>query len=142
MQGEYEQDEPRSGGVNEDVIVRLDFGRTDAPTYHTQCDASEPSNNDCDDMKSLRTPLNFPLARRQWIDAAVSVKNSIPEVCLVPSFCTGTDSRLQVRSGVKFGDGDGTIPIVSLGAMCVKGWKGKTKWNPAGIKVVTQGKLD
>lgn len=24
--------------------------------------------------------------------------------------------------------------------MCVKGWKGKTKWNPAGIEVITQGK--
>jgi hypothetical protein len=45
----------------------------------------------------------------------------------------------QVRSGVKFGDGDGTIPVISLGSMCVKGWKGKTKWNPAGIEVVTQG---
>jgi len=40
---------------------------------------------------------------------------------------------------VKFGDGDGTIPVVSLGAMCVKGWKGKNKWNPSGIEVVTQG---
>jgi phospholipid:diacylglycerol acyltransferase len=42
---------------------------------------------------------------------------------------------------VKFGDGDGTIPVVSLGSMCVKGWKGKTKWNPAGIEVITQGKM-
>jgi phospholipid:diacylglycerol acyltransferase len=23
--------------------------------------------------------------------------------------------------------------------MCVKGWKGKTRWNPAGIQVITQG---
>lgn len=45
----------------------------------------------------------------------------------------------QVRSGVKFGNGDGTISAISLGSMCVKGWKGKTKWNPAGIEVVTQG---
>lgn len=26
--------------------------------------------------------------------------------------------------------------------MCVRGWKGKTKWNPAGIEVVTQGKIE
>lgn len=46
---------------------------------------------------------------------------------------------MQVRSGVKFGDGDGTIPVVSLGAMCVKGWKGETRWNPSGMEVITQG---
>ena len=74
-------------------------------------------------MTTTRTALDFPLARQQWIDAAVSAKGSIPEV----------------RSGVKFGDGDGTIPVVSLGGMCVKGWKGKTRWNPAGIQVITQG---
>jgi phospholipid:diacylglycerol acyltransferase len=67
----------------------------------------------------------MPLSRKNWIDSAVSIKGSIPEV----------------RSGVKFGDGDGTIPVISLGAMCVKGWKGKTRWNPAGIPVVTQGEL-
>ncbi|CAD6570996.1 MAG: hypothetical protein TREMPRED_000090, partial [Tremellales sp. Tagirdzhanova-0007] len=106
MQGEYEQSESRADGSVTDAL----------------CDASDPSSSACDNKTSVRTPLDFPLARRQWIDAAVNVKGSIPEV----------------RSGVKFGDGDGTIPIVSLGAMCVKGWKGKTKWNPAGIEVVTQ----
>ena len=89
-----------------------------------QCDASDPSNT-CENSTSIRPPLDFPLARKQWIDSAVSVKGSTPEV----------------RSGVKFGDGDGTIPVVSLGAMCVKGWQGKTRWNPAGIPVVTQGEL-
>ena len=89
-------------------------------TEQVQCD---PSGSECNNLTSTRTPLDFPLARRQWIDAAVSVKGSIPEV----------------RSGVKFGDGDGTIPIISLGSMCVKGWKGKTKWNPSGIEVITQG---
>jgi len=84
---------------------------------------SDPSNG-CDNATTERTPLDFPLARQQWIDAAVTLKGAIPEV----------------RSGVKFGNGDGTIPAISLGGMCVKGWKGKTKWNPAGIEVVTQGK--
>lgn len=87
-----------------------------------QCDAADPSNH-CDNATSSRAPLDFPLARKNWIDSAVSVKGSIPEV----------------RSGVKFGDGDGTIPVLSLGSMCVRGWKGKTRWNPAGIEVVTQG---
>ena len=42
----------------------------------------------------------------------------------------------QVRNGVKFGEGDGTVSLLSLGAMCVEGWKRK-RWNPAGIKIVT-----
>nr|XP_019011204.1 phospholipid:diacylglycerol acyltransferase [Kwoniella pini CBS 10737]OCF49985.1 phospholipid:diacylglycerol acyltransferase [Kwoniella pini CBS 10737] len=105
MQGEYEQDDSRSDAENEDAF----------------CDSSDPSNG-CDNSTSLRVPLDFPLSRKHWIDSAVSVKGSKPEV----------------RSGVKFGDGDGTIPVVSLGSMCLKGWNGTTKWNPAGIPVVTQ----
>lgn len=42
----------------------------------------------------------------------------------------------QVKNGVKIGEGDGTVPTLSLGAMCVEGWK-RRRWNPAGIKVVT-----
>lgn len=45
---------------------------------------------------------------------------------------------IQVKKGVKFGEGDGTVPLLSLGAMCVRGWK-DPKWNPAGIKVITKG---
>jgi phospholipid:diacylglycerol acyltransferase len=43
---------------------------------------------------------------------------------------------IQVRNGVKFGEGDGTVSLLSLGAMCVEGWKRK-RWNPAGIKITT-----
>ncbi|OCF30537.1 phospholipid:diacylglycerol acyltransferase [Kwoniella heveanensis BCC8398] len=105
MQGEYEQDDTRSDAENEAAF----------------CDASDPSNQ-CDNSTTERTALDFPLARKHWIDAAVTVKGSSPEV----------------RSGVKFGDGDGTIPVISLGSMCVHGWNGTTRWNPAGIEVVTQ----
>jgi len=34
------------------------------------------------------------------------------------------------------GEGDGTVSLLSLGAMCVEGWKRK-RWNPGGIKVTT-----
>lgn len=34
------------------------------------------------------------------------------------------------------GEGDGTVSLLSLGAMCVEGWK-RPRWNPAGIKVTT-----
>ena len=42
----------------------------------------------------------------------------------------------QVRNGVKLGEGDGTVSLLSLGAMCVDGWK-RERWNPAGIKITT-----
>jgi len=32
---------------------------------------------------------------------------------------------------------DGTVPLISLGYMCVKGWK-DSLYNPAGIKVITR----
>jgi phospholipid:diacylglycerol acyltransferase len=43
---------------------------------------------------------------------------------------------IQVQNGVKLGEGDGTVSLLSLGAMCVEGWKRK-RWNPAGIKITT-----
>ena len=38
--------------------------------------------------------------------------------------------------GVRIGEGDGTVNLISLGAMCVGGWKSK-RWNPSGIQVKT-----
>jgi len=49
---------------------------------------------------------------------------------------TDESSNPRVRNGVKLGEGDGTVSLLSLGAMCVEGWKRK-RWNPAGIKVIT-----
>ncbi|CAO1623472.1 unnamed protein product [Jaminaea pallidilutea] len=65
-------------------------------------------------------PLGFPLARSHWIDATVHDEKSNP----------------KVRSGCKMGEGDGTVSLLSLGAMAVEGWKRK-RYNPAGIRVVT-----
>lgn len=38
-----------------------------------------------------------------------------------------------VESGVRYADGDGTVPLISLGAMCEGGWRTK-KLNPHGVK--------
>jgi len=43
----------------------------------------------------------------------------------------------DISSGVKVGEGDGTVPLMSLGFMCVKGWKNDF-YNPAKIKVITR----
>lgn len=38
-----------------------------------------------------------------------------------------------LRDGVFLVDGDETVPVLSSGYMCAKGWRGKTKYNPSGI---------
>lgn len=38
-----------------------------------------------------------------------------------------------LKGGVFHVDGDETVPILSAGYMCVKGWRGKTRFNPSGI---------
>jgi phospholipid:diacylglycerol acyltransferase len=63
----------------------------------------------------------MPLFRRSWIDASYTNERALP----------------RVKNGVKMGEGDGTVSLLSLGAMCVEGWKKGRRWNPAGIKVVT-----
>ncbi|KAK0454756.1 phospholipid:diacylglycerol acyltransferase [Armillaria borealis] len=50
--------------------------------------------------------------------------------------CSDPHDNECVRNGVKMGEGDGTVSLLSLGAMCVEGWK-RPRWNPAGIKVTT-----
>eukprot|EP00929_Paragymnodinium_shiwhaense_P101257 TRINITY_DN6420_c0_g2_i1.p1 TRINITY_DN6420_c0_g2~~TRINITY_DN6420_c0_g2_i1.p1 ORF type:complete len:646 (-),score=106.83 TRINITY_DN6420_c0_g2_i1:68-2005(-) len=40
--------------------------------------------------------------------------------------------------GASFTDGDGTVPLVSLGYMCSNGWRDFETLNPAGIKVHTK----
>jgi len=42
-----------------------------------------------------------------------------------------------IKSGVKFGDGDGTVPLMSLGYMCVKAWKNDF-YNPSKMVVYTR----
>lgn len=39
-----------------------------------------------------------------------------------------------LKGGVFSVDGDETVPVLSAGFMCAKGWRGKTRFNPSGIK--------
>nr|GEW68501.1 phospholipid:diacylglycerol acyltransferase 1-like [Tanacetum cinerariifolium] len=39
-----------------------------------------------------------------------------------------------LKDGVYTVDGDETVPALSAGFMCAKGWRGKTRFNPSGIK--------
>ncbi|KAI5059830.1 hypothetical protein GOP47_0026149 [Adiantum capillus-veneris] len=37
-----------------------------------------------------------------------------------------------LKGGVQFVDGDETVPVLSAGFMCAKGWRGRTRFNPSG----------
>jgi phospholipid:diacylglycerol acyltransferase len=76
----------------------------------------DPADGAC----AARTPFDAPLLRKSWIDAEYTDETLYP----------------RIRNGVKLGEGDGTVSLVSLGAMCVEGWTRK-RWNPAGIKITT-----
>ncbi|KAI0941777.1 hypothetical protein AcW1_003574 [Taiwanofungus camphoratus] len=62
----------------------------------------------------------MPMARSSHIDSEYTNESVFPKVI----------------NGVKMGEGDGTVNLLSLGAMCVEGWKRK-RWNPAGMRVTT-----
>lgn len=47
------------------------------------------------------------------------------------------DDEKKTAYGVRFGDGDGTVPLVSLGLPCVGGWATE-ELNPSGTKVITR----
>lgn len=39
-----------------------------------------------------------------------------------------------LKGGVFSANGDETVPVLSAGFMCAKGWRGKTRFNPSGIR--------
>ncbi|KAH9828727.1 phospholipid:diacylglycerol acyltransferase [Rhodofomes roseus] len=85
-----------------------------------QADVIDAQCANVSDCMTPRTPLDLPLLRKSQIDAEYTDEGTSPPVV----------------NGVRRGEGDGTVNLLSLGAMCVEGWKRK-RWNPAGMKVVT-----
>eukprot|EP00547_Thalassionema_nitzschioides_P010814 CAMPEP_0194256014 /NCGR_PEP_ID=MMETSP0158-20130606/35808_1 /TAXON_ID=33649 /ORGANISM="Thalassionema nitzschioides, Strain L26-B" /LENGTH=569 /DNA_ID=CAMNT_0038994559 /DNA_START=394 /DNA_END=2103 /DNA_ORIENTATION=- len=47
------------------------------------------------------------------------------------------DNEKNIRYGVRLADGDGSVPLISLGYMCVDGWK-QGHLNPSGVKIITR----
>lgn len=46
-------------------------------------------------------------------------------------------SAPQIANGVIFGEGDGTVNLISTGYMCASGWRDIKRYNPAKIKITT-----
>ena len=84
------------------------------------CHDSNTTSTDGDCLTPRLPRDQVPMTRKTWIDSDYTDENAKP----------------RIINGVKMGEGDGTVSLLSLGAMCVEGWKRK-RWNPAGIKVVT-----
>lgn len=80
--------------------------------------------------------LGVPLLRKSWIDSVYTNETTTPKVRTLHFSIDDVLMWRQIRNGVKMGEGDGTVSLLSLGAMCVEGWK-RPKWNPAGIKIKT-----
>ncbi|KIJ65858.1 hypothetical protein HYDPIDRAFT_109905 [Hydnomerulius pinastri MD-312] len=92
-----------------------EYDESFAESDNTVC--TDPGTDSCD---SPRPPLDMHFSRSSWIDAEYTDETVTP----------------KVRNGVKMGEGDGTVSLLSLGAMCVEGWK-RPRWNPGGINVTT-----
>ncbi|XP_031497487.1 phospholipid:diacylglycerol acyltransferase 1 [Nymphaea colorata] len=60
------------------------------------------------------------------------------DTCFIPfQIDTSADDREPgscLKGGVFSVDGDETVPVLSSGFMCAKAWRGKTRFNPSGIK--------
>ncbi|ELU39173.1 phospholipid:diacylglycerol acyltransferase [Rhizoctonia solani AG-1 IA] len=112
-------------------------------TLEEECAAEFDETRVNSSCVTQKTPLNMPLSRRNFIDVAVHNDTGVPKVSLwrvgwsrLGAICLGwAKSALDRR---RLGEGDGTVALLSLGAMCVEGWKAGTRWNPHGVRVVTQ----
>lgn len=55
--------------------------------------------------------------------------------CYIPfQIDTSVNNGTCLKDGVYLVNGDETVPVLSAGFMCAKGWRGKTRFNPTGMK--------
>uniref|UniRef100_A0A1D1XPP3 phospholipid:diacylglycerol acyltransferase n=1 Tax=Anthurium amnicola TaxID=1678845 RepID=A0A1D1XPP3_9ARAE len=65
-------------------------------------------------------------------------KTSSSSECYIPfqidTSAEGGNEGSCLKAGVYSVNGDETVPVLSSGFMCAKGWRGMTRFNPSGIK--------
>mmetsp|Transcript_20131 Transcript_20131/g.28080 ORF Transcript_20131/g.28080 Transcript_20131/m.28080 type:complete len:192 (+) Transcript_20131:1772-2347(+) len=47
-----------------------------------------------------------------------------------------------VRNGIRYVDGDGSVPLISMGLMCAKAWRKGGPLNPKGTPILTKEYMD
>lgn len=71
-------------------------------------------------------------------ERAYIYKLSTAADCYIPfqidTLADSADECSCLKGGVYTVDGDETVPVLSAGYMCAKGWKGKTRFNPSGMQ--------
>ncbi|XP_028753539.1 phospholipid:diacylglycerol acyltransferase 1 [Neltuma alba] len=71
-------------------------------------------------------------------ERAYVYKLTAPSECHIPfqidTSAEGGDEHSCLRNGVYSVNGDETVPVLSAGFMCAKGWRGRTRFNPSGIR--------
>ncbi|KIY50299.1 LACT-domain-containing protein [Fistulina hepatica ATCC 64428] len=88
------------------------------PSHESYPECTDPTNDTCaTNVSEVRVSF---LKKKQQIDWEYTELSTTPHVV----------------NGVRMGEGDGTVSLLSLGAMCVEGWRRK-RWNPAGINITT-----
>jgi len=80
--------------------------------------------------------------KRNWVEMTLGGKsrmlNNITEPVVMIDTEKNDESR-NISSGIKYGDGDGSVPLISLGYICADAWQRKDSGlNPAKSRVYTR----
>lgn len=76
--------------------------------------------------------VGIPTERAYVYKLASTAECSIP--FQIDTSVTGGSENSCLKDGVFSVNGDETVPVLSAGFMCAKGWRGKTRFNPSGIR--------
>lgn len=93
-------------------------------------------NQTCSDVGSVQNDLQVPKCKNSTTKDTVTKKE--PSEAPFSIDTNAKDESQNIHSGVRFSDGDASVPLISLGYMCQKWSQPKSKHNPSGIKVFTR----
>jgi len=89
-----------------------------------------PENSENSETDNLDTPENKNNISRDSEEGAPTTRFVIDK--------TVNDPRLLLEFGVQNAEGDGTIPLLSLGYMCVEGWVKHKRFNPWNVTCINR----
>jgi len=75
------------------------------------------------------------------IDNDDDKNNGSPSLHQHPPFIMDSsvnDPEQNIKAGVRFSDGDISVPLVSLGYMCADAWKNSPRLNPSNMEIITK----